>query len=58
MDQFILSQKLSELTQDEVDKLSSPMTIIEAEFVVKTLLRKQYPGLSLWILPDDLMKKE
>jgi len=45
MDQFILNQKLSKLTQDEVDKLSSPMTITEAEFVVKTLLRKQYPGL-------------
>ena len=27
MDQFILNQKLLELTQDEVDNLSSPWTI-------------------------------
>lgn len=45
MDRFVLSQKLSALTRDEVDNLSSPWTITEAESVVKTLLRKRYPGL-------------
>lgn len=45
MDPFTLNQKWSELTQEEIDNLSSPVTITGTEFMVRTLVKRQYPGL-------------
>ena len=51
MDKFLKRQKLPKLTQEEIDHLSSPVSIKEIEFLIKILTQRdlQSPVTSLVI---------
>lgn len=45
MDKFLKRHKILKLTQDEIDKLNSPISIKQVETVVKNLPTKKAAGL-------------
>ena len=52
MDNSLERHTLPNLTQEELDNLSSPISIKEIEFVLKICLTKKAPGISgaPWLL--------